>query len=71
MIQKAKTCGLYHHQIMGCSYPKIAIVTVQDIIENGGRLNVPLSLEVLKSAQRKTHEENELVIFANAMNEAV
>lgn len=71
MTQEAKTCGLYHHQIMGCSYPKVAIVTVQDIIENGLRLHVPLSLEVLKSAQRKHQEDNQLVIFSSAINEAV
>jgi len=71
MLQEAKTCGLYHHNIMGCSYDKIAIVTVQDMIENGLRLHVPLSIEVLKSAQRKNQEDNQLSIALNQMDEAV
>lgn len=71
MLQEAKTCGLYHHKIMGCSYDKIAIVTIQDMIENGLRLHVPLSMEVLKSAQRKTQEDNQLPIFLDQMDEAV
>ncbi|MGV0026415.1 DNA methyltransferase [Phormidesmis priestleyi] len=71
MLQEAKTCGLYHHKIMGQPYPKVAIVTVQDIIESGLRLNVPLSMEVLKSAQRTTQEDNQLPIFQPEMDEAV
>ncbi|PSB21862.1 hypothetical protein C7B65_00075 [Phormidesmis priestleyi ULC007] len=71
MLQEAKTCGLYHHKIMGCSYDKIAIVTIQDMIENGLRLHVPLSMEVLKSAQRKNQEDNQLPIFLEQMDEAV
>ncbi len=71
MLQEAKTCGLYHHKIMGCSYDKIAIVTIQDIIEDGLRLHVPLSMEVLKSAQRKTTEDTQLPIFLEQMDEAV
>lgn len=71
MLQEAKTCGLYHHKIMGCSYDKVAIVTIQDMIENGLRLHVPLSMEVLKSAQRKNQEDNQLPIFLEEMDEAV
>ena len=71
MLQEAKTCGHYHHKIMGCSYDKIAIVTIQDMIEDGLRLHVPLSMEVLKSAQRKNQEDNQLPIFLEEMDEAV
>jgi hypothetical protein len=70
-IAETKTCGLYHHQIMGQSYPKVAIVTVQDIIKSELRLNVPLSIEVLKYAQRKPQEDNHLPIFLNQITEAV
>ena len=36
---------------MGRNYDKIQIVTVQEIIERGKRLEIPMSLEVLKKAQ--------------------
>lgn len=53
MIKEAKKCGLYRHEVMGKDYPCIQIVTVQDILEKKERLNIPLSLEVLKTAERK------------------
>jgi len=35
------------------SYDKIQIVTVKDIIENQARLNMRLSYEVVKSAEKQ------------------
>jgi glutamate 5-kinase len=37
---------------MGRSYDSISIVTVQEIVEGGKRLEIPMSLEVLAAAQR-------------------
>ena len=53
MINEAKAAGFYYHDLMDRNYDAIQIVTVQDIIENGKVLDIPMSLEVLKEAQLK------------------
>lgn len=53
MAAEAKGAGLYHHDLMGRNYDAIQIVTIQDMIENGKLLDIPMSLEVLKAAQLK------------------
>lgn len=45
-----KSAGMYHHPLMGRNYPVIQIVTIKDMIENGKRLEIPLSLESVKSS---------------------
>ena len=37
---------------MGRNYDKISIVTVQDIVENEKRLDIPMSVEVVAAAKR-------------------
>ena len=37
---------------MGRSYDQISIVTVREIVEDGKRLDIPMSLEVLAAAKR-------------------
>ncbi len=54
MIAEAKSVPPYHHPLMGKNYDAIQIVTVQDIVEHGKVLDIPMSLEVLKAAQRKS-----------------
>jgi hypothetical protein len=44
--------GQYKFQDMGRSYDRISIVTVAEILEEEARLDIPMSLEVLASAQR-------------------
>ncbi len=51
MIREAKAAGTYYHDMMDRSYDKIQIVTVQDILESHKRLELPMSLEVLRAAQ--------------------
>ena len=51
MKAEAKAAGLYHHEDMARDYDKITIVTIRQIVEDGQRLNIPMSLEVLKDAQ--------------------
>jgi site-specific DNA-methyltransferase (adenine-specific) len=51
MFKEAKGVGLYHHDLMDRNYDAIQIVTIQDMIENGKVLDIPMSLEVLKAAQ--------------------
>jgi DNA modification methylase len=52
MVAEAKTAGRYRHELMGRDYDKIQIVTVQEIIEHGRRLDIPLSRDVIKAAPR-------------------
>jgi site-specific DNA-methyltransferase (adenine-specific) len=52
MVQEAKAAGQYVHQDMGRAYDKIGIVTIRDILQKGKRLEIPMSLEVLRAAQK-------------------
>jgi hypothetical protein len=62
MSKNAKAAGQYHHADMGRSYDVISIVTVKEIVEDGKRLEIPMSLEVLKAAQKAaTSEQIELL----------
>jgi DNA modification methylase len=56
MLNEAKAAGQYKHEDMGKSYDRITIVTVQEIIEDHKRLEIPMSLEVLKAAQKEILE---------------
>jgi hypothetical protein len=52
MKREASAAGHYEHKLMGRSYDRISIVSVKEIVENGKRLEIPMSLEVLKAAQK-------------------
>ncbi len=56
MKAEAKEAGLYAYDLMQRHYDKIQIVTVQEMVEDGRRLEIPMSLEVLKKAQAVTQE---------------
>ncbi len=51
MTEEANGFGLYTHPLMGKPYPHIQIVTVQDMIENEKRLEIAMSVDVLKTAK--------------------
>lgn len=57
MLTEAKAAGQFHHESMGKNYDKIQIVTIQEIVESGKRLEIPMSLEVLKAAQREAEDK--------------
>lgn len=52
MIAEAKAAGRYHHELMDKDYDVVRIVTVQDIIEQNKRLDLPAGRDVLKTAPR-------------------
>jgi site-specific DNA-methyltransferase (adenine-specific) len=56
MIEDAKAAGTFYHEMMNRNYDKIQIVTVQEIIEQDKRLDVPMSLEVMKAARSVVKE---------------
>jgi DNA modification methylase len=53
MLKEAKEAGIYQSQYMSAPVDRIRIVTVQEIIEEQKRLDILLSLEVLKSAEKQ------------------
>ena len=62
MLKEVKAAGIFHHKAMNKDYPCIEIVTVDDIL-NGNRIDIPLSLEVLRSAERKQKSGKQLSVF--------
>lgn len=57
MLKEAKTYGSYYYGLMNQDIPKVQIATIQDMLEKGLTLNMPLVAGVLKSAPR--HVEGE------------
>ena len=64
MRQEAKSAGFVENDLMAAPLEKIKIVTVDEILA-GERLHLPLSIEVLKSARRKTTRENQKSLFGD------
>ena len=56
-MKEAKVAGHYKHEDMGKSYDRISIVKVQNIVEDGKRLEIPMSLEVLRTAQKAIEDK--------------
>ena len=66
MMKTAKEAGIYKSRYMSQPVDKIQIITVQEIIEEKKRLDIRLSLEVLKSAEKqKEAKETQLHLFAD------
>lgn len=57
MVAEAKAAGHFRHETMGRNYDKISIITIQDIVENDKRLEIPMSLEVVAEAKREAEDE--------------
>ena len=65
-MKTAKEAGIYKSRYMSQPVDKIQIITVQEIIEEKKRLDIRLSLEVLKSAEKqKEAKETQLHLFAD------
>lgn len=63
MREEALAAGVYHHALLNRDYPRIQIVTVREIIEENRRIDLPLSLDVLKSAApAKTDDQQPLAL---------
>ncbi len=59
MLKEAKAAGQYRHETMGRSYDQISIVTIQEIVEGGKRLEIPMSLEVIAAAKRASESNQQ------------
>ena len=53
MIKTAKSAGIYQTRYMSQSSDNIQIVTIKEMIEQKKRLDVRLSFEVVKSAEKQ------------------
>ncbi|MBE9164665.1 site-specific DNA-methyltransferase [Tychonema sp. LEGE 06208] len=53
MIKTAKSAGIYQSKYMNQSSDKIQIVTIREMLEQKKRLDVRLSFEVVKSAEKQ------------------
>jgi site-specific DNA-methyltransferase (adenine-specific) len=59
MKTEANAAGTYEHKLMGKSYPRIEIITIEEILDNS-RIEIPMSEEVLKKAKGKGMEQADL-----------
>ena len=62
MVAECKKLGRYHNNLLDTDYPKITIVTVEDILA-GGQMPIPTThqMAVLKSAQMKAAGQEQLL----------
>jgi len=57
MREEAVSAGVYHHPMMGRDYDRISIVTVEELIENRKRFEMPTGIDVVKKAPKKSGEK--------------
>jgi hypothetical protein len=62
LVKEAEKYGNYQNKMFGHTYPKITVISVQDILE-GKKMYLPTSVEVLKKAERKAQEGLSKEIF--------
>ena len=53
LIKESKKYGVYRNDMLGQNYPKIEVVTIDEILA-GKTMKIPTSLEVLKEAEKRT-----------------
>ena len=63
MLQEAKAAGQYKHEDMGRNYDRIAVVSIQEMVDGGKRLDIPMSIEVLRAAQRTAGQDEQLPLL--------
>ena len=52
LVKESKMYGLYENKQFGRRYPKIEVISTQEILD-GMRMELPIALDVLKKAERK------------------
>jgi DNA modification methylase len=63
MLAEAKLAGKFRFEEMGRDYDAISIVPVQDIVEHHKFLEIPMSVDVLRAAQRsETNQQMDWVL---------
>ncbi len=59
LIKESKKYGFYQNKMFGKIYPKIEIISIQEMLD-GKRLSLPMMIEVLKSAERKSLQNDDI-----------
>ena len=59
LVKAAAKYGTYQNKLFNLSYPKIVVVSVQELLD-GARMAIPAVVSVLKSAESKLKEEKNL-----------
>ena len=62
LVKESKKYGTYTNNIMFKDYPRVQVISVEDIL-NGKTFDLPISVDVVKSAERKRAAENQPTIF--------
>lgn len=57
--------GVYTHPLMGRNYPRVQIVTIAEMLEGGASLDIPLPVEVLKTARTITEKVPHTELFGD------
>lgn len=52
LVKESKQYGIYKNKLYAQDFPKIQVISVEEILE-GERLNLPTSVQVVKSAKKK------------------
>ncbi len=65
MKTEATEAGFYEHKLMSRNYPHIEIVTIAEVVEQHKRLDIPMSLEVLKEASAAYTTDNHPQLFTD------
>lgn len=63
MKGEANAAGIYTHDLINRSYPRIQIVTIAELLEQQKRLDIPMSLEVIKKAQMAVTSHGQQQLF--------
>ncbi len=63
MRDEASAAGFYIHPLMGRNFPRVQIVTISEMFDQEMRLDMPLSIEVLKSARTVTEKGAQVELF--------
>ena len=63
MREEAMAAGMYDHALMNRNYLRIQIATIAEIVEQHKRLDIPMSLEVLKKAQTAAFKDLQPELF--------
>jgi DNA modification methylase len=53
MRLEAKAAGFYTHSLTGRRYDRIQIVSIKEMLERGRRMDLPLTLDVVESSEKK------------------
>lgn len=65
MKNEANASGMYLHTLMGRNYQRIQLVTIAEIVEQNKRLDIPMSMEVLKKAQGTMSQDLQPGLFTD------